>query len=119
VAGPIKRLKGFGCAAILGSVNYLSLSIQCFLCRQVSHTLGRETSPDNIARQILKPLVVIGPDGGPAIDIKAAVALAEHIFNDRIVYFALGFEHLEHLILKQILQIFGIRLTAFGECAAG
>jgi hypothetical protein len=41
------------------------------------------------------------------------VAPREHIFNNGIIDFALGFEHLEYFIAKQLLQIFGLRIGAF------
>jgi hypothetical protein len=42
----------------------------------------RKAGADNIAGQIFKAFVVVGPDVGTAIDIKAAMAPGEHIFKD-------------------------------------
>jgi hypothetical protein len=69
-----------------------------------------ETSTDDIAGQNLKTLVVVGPDGGTAVNAKAAVPPAEHLFNDGIIDLALGLEHFEHFISKQRLQIFWLRI---------
>lgn len=44
--------------------------------------LLRKTGVDDIARQILKVLFVVGPYDGPAIHVKAAVTPEQLIFND-------------------------------------
>ena len=46
------------------------------------------------------------------------MAPGEYILNDGIADLALGFEHLKHLIAKQLLQIFGCSTGAFGERTA-
>ncbi len=84
----------------------------------MTHALLGKTGADDIARQIRKPFVVVGPYGRTAIHVKAAVAPGEHVFNDGIADLAFRLEHLEHLIAKQFLQIFGRRAGAFRECAA-
>ncbi len=100
-----------------GSIDNLGLSIQSICGRNIRHTLLGETGADNVAGQILKALVVAGPDGRTAVDVEAAVAPGKHIFNDRIADFVFGLEHLEHLMTKQILKIFGLKPRAFGEWA--
>ncbi len=81
------------------------------------HPFNRKTCLDDVARQIHKAFIIIGPYGGTIVNIKAAVAPAEHVFNDSIADLALCLEHFEHFIAKKFLQIFGRRLGAFGESA--
>ena len=50
--------------------------------------------------QIFEPLLIMGPDGLPTIHIEAAVTPLHHIFNDRIVDFALSFEHLKNFVAE-------------------
>jgi hypothetical protein len=46
------------------------------------------------------------------------MAPGEHILNDGSADLARGLDHFEHLMTKQLLQIFGHRSGAFVECAA-
>jgi len=55
--------------------------------------------------QILQGVFIMGPNGGTAIHIEAAVAPGEHVFDDSIRNLAFGLEHFKDLIAEEFLQI--------------
>jgi len=72
--------------------------------RDVGHTLLGETGTDDITRQVLQGVFVVGPDGRTTIHVEAAVMPllesrrtiggGEHVLNNRIRNFSLDREHL-------------------------
>jgi len=68
-------------------------------------------------RQILKAFFIVRPNGVAAINVKATVMPSEHVFDHRVIYFALFLEHFEHFIAKQLFKIGGFGGRADHESA--
>ena len=83
----------------------------------IGHALLAKGCADDVARKILQPLVVAGPERVAAVDIETAVAPVQQVVDEHVADFALGFEHLEHLVTKHFFHDLMIRSCADQEPA--
>jgi hypothetical protein len=109
VSEPLQRVEVFLILSVLGPVNHLGF------IGDVGHPLLGEGCPDNIPSQILHGLFVAGLNSGAAMNIEAGMTPRHDELDHFMCDFAFPQEHLEDLVLKELLQSLRVECRGYLE----